>query len=480
MGWFIAPVQNLARRPPPAHAQEGLRHPRCAPAGTCQDGRMRSPIPDYLQNVLDSCSRVQGGQVADYLKELSEVPSELFAIAVCTVDGHLYHVGDVHTEFTMQSISKPFTYALALQDQGLDAVLEKVDVEPSGEAYNEISLERDTGRPRNPMINAGALATYGLLHGSDAADRQRRLLEFYSTVAGRPLELNEEVLHAELRTAFRNRAIAYLLRNADIIDGDPGDVVDGYTAQCSVSVTVDDLARMAATLANGGVHFTTGEQIVDPDAVRQTLSVMLTSGMYDSAGDWVTSVGIPAKSGVSGGIIGVLPGQVGIAVFSPPLDRHGNSVRGVEVFEQLSADMGLHIMSGPKTTFSVLAEAYLADMRDGDGEQVTVYEIQGDIKFAGAERIVREFTDYVPEEDRLLLDLSRAGGFDEIARRLVLEVIGRLIVQEGKKVYLVDPGGFLDAQEHDEPDTARPIKLRRAAELIVEPLPSDDMATHAR
>ncbi len=444
---------------------------------------MKSPIPDYLREVLHTCAGVQGGDVADYIEELSLIPADLFAIAVCTVDGHLYHVGDVETPFTMQSISKPFTYALALQDQGLERVLERVDVEPSGEAYNEISLEQESGRPRNPMINAGALATYGLVAGADAADRQRRLLEFYSTVAGRDLGLNEEVLNAELRTAFRNRAIAYLLRNAEIIEGDPGDVVDGYTAQCSVSVTVDDLARMAATLANGGVHFTTGEQIVDPDAVRQTLSVMLTCGMYDSAGDWVTSVGIPAKSGVSGGIIGVLPGQVGIAVYSPPLDRHGNSVRGVRVFEQLSADMGLHIMSGPKTTFSVIAEAYLADMRDGSGEQVTVYEIQGDIKFAGAERIVREFTDHVPDEDRVLLDLSRAGGFDDVARRLVMEVIRRLMLHERKTVYLVDPGAFLgdgpDVSGQDEGEL-RPRKLRRASDLIVEPLPDDDLATHAR
>lgn len=214
---------------------------------------MKSPIPDYLREVLHTCAGVQGGDVADYIEELSLIPADLFAIAVCTVDGHLYHVGDVETPFTMQSISKPFTYALALQDQGLERVLERVDVEPSGEAYNEISLEQESGRPRNPMINAGALATYGLVAGADAADRQRRLLEFYSTVAGRDLGLNEEVLNAELRTAFRNRAIAYLLRNAEIIEGDPGDVVDGYTAQCSVSVTVDDLARMAATLANGGV-----------------------------------------------------------------------------------------------------------------------------------------------------------------------------------------------------------------------------------
>lgn len=438
---------------------------------------MKSPIPSYLNRVLEECTPVSAGHVADYIPELAEVDPNRFALALCTVDGKLYQVGDAETAFSMQSISKPFTYALALQDQGLQAVLEKVDVEPSGEAYNEISLERDTGRPLNPMINAGALATYALLAGEDAEHRQRRLLDFYSTVAGRELDLDRQVMDSELQTAFRNRAIAYLLRNADIIGGDPAEAVDGYTAQCSVSVTVGDLAMMAATLANGGVHPTSGDEVVEAAAVRQTLSVMLTCGMYDSAGDWVTSVGIPAKSAVSGGIIGVLPGQLGIAVYSPALDQHGNSTRGVRVFEQLSDDMGLHIMSAPKTTFSVMYDAYLADRRGGE-DQVSVYEIQGDIRFAGAERIARELTDYIPQTEYVLIDLSRAGGFDEIAGRMVREVISRLMRDEGKQVYLVDPDGFLGEraevegrrpQAPEERPERHPRVLARATDLIVEP-----------
>lgn len=438
---------------------------------------MKSPIPDYLVQVLSECAPISAGQVADYIPELAQVDPNRFALAVCTVDGKLYQVGDVGTTFTMQSISKPFTYALALQDRGLEAVLEKVDVEPSGEAYNEISLERDTGRPLNPMINAGALATYALLAGADDEHRQQRMLDFFSTVAGRDLDLDQEVMDSELRTAFRNRGIAYLLRNADMISGDPAAVVDGYTAQCSVSVTTGDLAMMAATLANGGFHPTTGAEVVDAAAVRQTLSVMLTCGMYDSAGDWVTSVGIPAKSAVSGGIIGVLPGQLGIAVYSPPLDQHGNSTRGVRVFEQLSDDMGLHIMSAPKTTFSVMYDAYLADRRDAD-DQVSVYEIQGDIRFAGAERIARELTDYIPQTEHVLIDLSRAGGFDEIAGRMAREVIRRLMRHEDKQIYLVDPGGFLgeraevEGRRRGSPEDGNgpyPTVLTRATDLIVEP-----------
>ncbi|MGC0274325.1 glutaminase A [Pseudactinotalea sp. Z1739] len=423
-----------------------------------------------MDEVLNECADIAVGHVADYIPQLSEVDPSLYALAVCTVDGHLYHVGDAGTEFTMQSIAKPFTYALALHDQGLEGVLEKVDVEPSGEAYNEISLEPDSGRPRNPMINAGALATYALVHGSDAAHRRQRVLDFYSAVAGRDLELNGDVLDSELKTAFRNRAIAYLLRNAEIIGGDPGEVVDGYSAQCSVSVTVDDLAVMAATLANGGVNPVTHAHVVEPGAVRQTLSVMLTCGMYDSAGDWVTSVGIPAKSGVSGAILGVLPGQVGIAVYSPPLDKHGNSVRGVVTFERLSADMGLHIMSGPKATSGVMSEAYVADLADGAG-QVSVYEIQGDIRFAGAELIAREFIDNPPQTSRVMIDVSRAGGFDDVARRIIREVLRRLMSQQDRDVYLVDPDEYLGAySEEEEPGDGAdvPEMLAEAGDLINE------------
>ncbi|MGC0251950.1 glutaminase A [Pseudactinotalea sp. Z1748] len=423
-----------------------------------------------MDEVLNECADIAVGHVADYIPQLSEVDPSLYALAVCTVDGHLYHVGDAGTEFTMQSIAKPFTYALALHDQGLEGVLEKVDVEPSGEAYNEISLEPDSGRPRNPMINAGALATYALVHGSDAQHRRQRVLDFYGAVAGRDLELNRDVLDSELETAFRNRAIAYLLRNAEIIGGDPDEAVDGYSAQCSVSVTVDDLAVMAATLANGGVNPVTHAHVVEPGAVRQTLSVMLTCGMYDSAGDWVTSVGIPAKSGVSGAILGVLPGQVGIAVYSPPLDKHGNSVRGVVTFERLSADMGLHIMSGPKATSGVMSEAYVADLADVAG-QVSVYEIQGDIRFAGAELIAREFIDNPPQTSRVMIDVSRAGGFDDVARRIVREVLRRLMSQQDREVYLVDPDEYLGAySEEEEPGDGAdvPEMLAVAGDLINE------------
>lgn len=407
------------------------------------------------------------GELADYIPQLAAADPDSFGVSICTIDGQIYSAGDVDEEFTIQSISKPFTYALAVQDLGLEAVLEKVDVEPSGEAFNEISLERESGRPRNPMINAGAIAAYSLVSGRDDAERRQRLSEFTNRIAGRELTIDEAVLDSEQQTSFRNRAIAYLLRNARVIDQDPDEALEGYNEQCSVAVTVQDLARMAATLANGGVQPDTGERVVSAAAVRQTLSVMLTCGMYDSAGDWVTTVGIPAKSGVSGGIIGVLPGQVGIAVLSPGLDKHGNSARGVRVFGRLSADMGMHIMEPPKAGPSVLHGLYRAPRTDSAGADVTVYELQGDMRFSGAEHLVREWSTRTPETEDVVLDLHRTGGFDDVARRMTLEGIRRLTLFDDKKVHLVDPDSYLG--EADAGDGVTPVHLDDAGELVQVP-----------
>ncbi|MET1133951.1 MAG: glutaminase A, partial [Aeromicrobium sp.] len=277
---------------------------------------MRSPVPDYLDEVLRACT--------------DESPS---AIAISTVDDAHHGAGDLEHRFAIQSMSKPFAYALALEQLGWDAVHEKIDVEPSGEAFNEISLDSQTGRPHNPMINAGAIATAALIGSFD------RFAEFASQLAGRDLEVDEEVLEAEQADAHRNLALAHLLAAYEIIE-DPVDAVERYLRQCALSVDVRDLATMASVLANGGVHPDSGERLMAERTARQVLSVMATCGMYDDAGDWLSSVGIPAKSGVSGGIIGVLPGQVGIAVFSPGLDDHGTSTAGVEMMRRLSEDMG--------------------------------------------------------------------------------------------------------------------------------------------
>lgn len=243
-----------------------------------------------------------------------------------------------------------------------------------------------------------------------------------------------------METAHRNLAIAHMLRSYEVIEEDAPHVVEDYVRQCSLLVTTRDLALMAATLANGGVQPVTGEQVVSRDVVRQVLSVMTTCGMYDAAGDWVTTVGIPAKSGVSGGILGVLSGQVGIGVFSPRLDRHGNSVRGVRVCERLSADMGLHMMDAPAPARSVLRGGRV--LHGPASRTALVYELQGTIQFAGAERLVHGIAHTPPGHNEVALDLTRVYSINPVARRMILETVRRL-THDGHAVTLIDPDRVL-------------------------------------
>jgi glutaminase len=409
---------------------------------------MRMPISDYLVEILAVCQQGSGGAPADYIPELAEADPDAFGVCLATVDGSTYAAGDAEVAFTIQSISKAFVYALAISDRGLEAVLERVGVEPSGEAFNELSLERGSGRPRNPMINAGAITAHWLVGdvGADGERRFRRVLDGLSAFAGRPLAVNEVLFASEMGVAHRNLAIAHMLRSYGLIEADPAEVVHWYIRQCSIEVTTTDLAVMAATLANGGVQPVTGERIVSAACARQVLSVMTTCGMYDGAGDWVSSVGIPAKSGVAGGVIGALPGQVGIATYSPPLDGHGNSVRGVRVCQRLSADMGLHLMEAAAPTRSTLRTAETIEGHDGSA--VRLYELQGTVQFAGAESVLRRIVDDRAPEGHVVFDLARVHSVNDVARRMLLEAVRRLGA-EGRRVTLVDPDAVLDDPEGD-------------------------------
>jgi glutaminase len=301
-----------------------------------------SPIERHLRALHASYLAREDGEVATYIPELGKADPRWFGIALATVDGHVYEIGDTRLPFTIQSISKPFVYGLALGDRGKKAVLERIGVEPTGEAFNEISLEPGSGRPRNPLINAGAIAATSLIAGHSADDRWSRILALFELYAGRPLVLDESVYRSESETGHRNRAIGHMLRNFGILDGPPDEPLDLYFRQCSITVTCRDLALMAATLAKGGVHPITGQRAIGESDVDEVLSVMTSCGMYDAAGEWLYDVGFPAKSGVAGGVLAVLPGQFGIGVFSPPLDARGNSVRGVAVCSALSQDLELH------------------------------------------------------------------------------------------------------------------------------------------
>lgn len=397
---------------------------------------MRSPIPDYLEVVLENCD-TDAGAVADYIPELAAADPDRLGLCMATLDGAIYSAGDAEFEFTIQSLSKPFVYALAIADQGLEAILEKIDVEPSGEAFNVISLEEETGRPENPMINAGAILTHSLINGRDDEERFARILELFSRCAGRQLSYDESVFTSEWSTTHRNLAMGHMLKAVGVMDGDPVEVVRGYVKQCAIKVTCRDLALMAATLAGGGIHPLTGEEIFSRTVTRQTLSVMMTCGMYDAAGDWITTVGIPAKSGVGGGIFGALPGQVGIAAFSPKLDEHGQSARGVEVFERLSTDMGLHMMDVAPHHEAALRQYYVT--KDGT---TAVYRLQGILRFSGTETVVRAMCEDDVETEAVRLDLTLVEEADKVSRRMLDEVIRRLDT-DGLQVEVIDPTGVL-------------------------------------
>jgi glutaminase len=291
------------------------------------------------------------------------------------------------------------------------------------------------------MINAGAITVHSLLgrDGERDADRVARVVRGLSAFAGRRLEVDDAVCRSEMEHAHRNLAIAHMLRSQHILDEDPRAVVEGYVRQCAVLVSTRDLAVMAATLANAGVNPLSGDRVIPAPVVRHVLSVMATCGMYDSAGDWATQVGIPAKSGVAGGLIGALPGQIGIATFSPRLDEHGNSVRGVSLFERFSRDMGLHVMEVPAAARSVIRSNAV---RGTGASALRVFELQSGIRFAGAERIVREVVDTAPRDQRVVLDFTAVHSIDDVAHRMMGELARRLAI-DGNDVYIVDPEGTL-------------------------------------
>jgi glutaminase len=270
-----------------------------------------------------------------------------FAICLATTDGQIFQAGDHDRLFALQSISKVFVHGLALEACGRERVLERVGVEPSGDAFNSIVFDERNNRPYNPMVNAGALATTAVVEGADGAQYAlERILGALRRYSGnRGLEVGEDTFEAEMRSADRNRATAYLMRSDGMLAGDVEATLALYLRQCSVRVTCRDLAVMAATLANGGANPITGERALDRRHVRDVLSVMHACGMYDFAGEWAYRVGIPAKSGVSGGIMAIVPGKLGIGVFSPGLDAYGNSVRGTAVCEEISERLGLHIFA---------------------------------------------------------------------------------------------------------------------------------------
>jgi len=289
---------------------------------------------------------VETGEVADYIPVLASADPALFGVCVVEVGGGVHVAGDVEHAFSIQSISKAFVYALVCDALGHATVLERVGVDNTGLAFNSVmAIELHGGHPMNPMVNAGALATTALVPAGTAEERWALIRDGLSRFAGRPLALDAETYESEAATNQRNRAIARLLESYGRIEEDPLQVIDVYTKQCSLLVTARDLAVMGATLADGGVNPVSGERVVAASVCRDTLAVLAATGLYEHSGEWLFEIGVPGKSGVSGGIVTVAPGKAGIATFSPPLDSAGNSVRGQRATAFLSRSLGLNLFA---------------------------------------------------------------------------------------------------------------------------------------
>ncbi len=306
------------------------------------------PDPEWVRRlVLEAYERYRDldeGKVADYIPALARVPRDLFGIVVAGVNGNVIEVGDVNHLFTIQSVSKPFVFALVCQEIGYLEARAKLGVNATGLPFNSVmAIELNADRTMNPMVNAGAIAATSLIPGDSAADKWRFIQEGLSRFAGRLLELDVEVYESEAATNQRNRGIARLLESYGRMYCDPLEATDVYTRQCALAVTAHDLAIMAATLADGGVNPVTKERVVDPVVCKRVLAVLATAGLYEQSGDWLFEIGLPGKSGVGGGIFTVAPGKGGLGVFAPPLDGAGNSVKGQKVTKYLSERLGLNL-----------------------------------------------------------------------------------------------------------------------------------------
>ena len=395
---------------------------------------MISPLHRYLSEMLENLRPMTAGTVNPVTETATQPDLNKVAITLTTVNGFQYSSGDSDHKFAIQSIAKVFAYGLALDDLGPVEVGKKIDVEPSGDPFNEISLQSNTGRPANPMINAGAIATVGLIKGRGGVDRLSRITRSMDLAAeGSPgeLEINRTVYHAENMSGHRNRALAWLLRSFEIIDSDPEPVVQDYFLECSTDVTTENLSMMAATLANKGINPVTGKEVFSEETTRQVLAVMMTCGMYDAAGNWMIDIGLPAKSGVDGGIMVVVPGQLGIGVYSAPLDNHGNSVRGAGAIRRVTRDLGLHYADASPLGGSTmrahysLADASLGVVRSTElsritsqfGDRCQILEVSGDLGFAETETMARTIVEFDDDVSMVIIDFQ---GVDDFGRAAVL------------------------------------------------------------
>jgi glutaminase len=393
----------------------------------------KPPLLRFLDRCHADYSAETSGNVADYIPELGKADAAHFGISLATLDGHVYEVGDSRIPFTIQSMSKPFVFALALDTLGAGRVESAIGVEPSGDPFNSIRLNADN-HPFNPMVNAGAIACSGLIHEAKGDGAYEYIRQALSRFAGRELEIDEAVYASESVSGDRNRAIGYLLRTNAVLKDNVASVLEVYFRQCSVLVTARDIAIMAATLANRGVNPVTSEQVMTPYAISRTLSVMTSSGMYDYAGEWIYRVGIPAKSGVGGGILAALPARLGLGSYSPKLDKHGNSVRGIKVCEALSSHYDLHMLNrSDDARNSIIADYNIGKnpsrrvrrpheqkILAAHHRDVRVIELVGTLTFSKVDYVSRELA-AKPRPQFVIFDLRRVAAMTRAGARLLAE-----------------------------------------------------------
>jgi glutaminase len=311
-------------------------------------GALPDPATKQFQRVVDAAyakyKNLRDGRNADYIPILTETPSDLFGVVVATRDGKLYSAGDVDYRFSIQSVAKPFTAALIMTQQSPSMLRDKIGVEPTGLPFNsKLAIEVHEARSVNPLVNAGALAAVSLVQASSESDRWNQVLQNLSDFAARPLSVLDKVYESEYSTAFGNRAIANLLYNYGRLYSDPEEALRIYTRECSVGVSTRDLGLMGATIANGGLNPVTRKQVMPAKHVPELLALMAMAGFYDESGDWMFTAGLPAKTGVGGGIVAIVPGRFAIAAFSPRINEAGNSIRALRAIRDIAGELGVGV-----------------------------------------------------------------------------------------------------------------------------------------
>lgn len=457
-------------------------------------------IQAFINELHERFSGLDEGEPAGYIPELAKANPRDFGIVIATVDGRIYEAGDAHKPFTIQSISKPFVYGLALKLISPERMFSKVGVEPSGEAFNAISLDPVSGIPRNPMINAGAIATAAQIAQFDPLHADRIVLDFFSSLAGRTLSVDEDTFRSERSTGHRNRAIGHLLRNFEIIENDPEPSLDLYFRQCSISVTCKDLAVMAATLACKGRNPFTGEQPLSSDIVIKILALMSTCGTYDFAGQWLYDVGMPAKSGVGGGILAVVPGRLGIAIYSPPLDRLGNSVRGIAVCNAIAEGLELSLFNqypqsnstirsccnGSQRQSRLWRTTQEADLLLPKLDKIRIISAQGILDFAAVERLVFEMNQSLGDAQVLVLDLAYVISLPASSKQFLDREL--TILMDSGTITLLARAKHLNLQAGDGPNGLHGISdsfdhldraIERAEDILLSSLSRDPVDSSA-